>query len=97
MNDAAPAKGRAAIAAVAQGFMTAFPDLRLTMNDLTDDGDRARYYWTLVGTNAAPGGSGRRVRISGLERWQLSPEGLIEESVGQFDAADYQRQLDGRP
>jgi predicted ester cyclase len=96
VNAAAPAQGRDAIAEVAHGFMTAFPDLRVSMDDVTDEGNRAKYYWTLDGTNTGPGGTGRRVRISGHESWQLSPEGLIQESVGQFDAADYQRQLDGR-
>jgi hypothetical protein len=36
------------------------------------------------------------VRISGVERWRLSAEGLIDESLGSFDIADYQRQLEGR-
>ena len=97
VNDAAPATGRDAIAAVAQGFMSAFPDLQVSMDDVADEGSRARYYWTLVGTNTGPGGTGGRVRISGLESWQLSPEGLIQESLGRFDAADYQRQLAGGP
>jgi len=66
------------------------------MDDLTSDGGRTLFHWTLVGTNTGPGGTGRAVRISGVEQWRLSREGLIEESLGHFDAADYQRQLDGR-
>ena len=95
VNDAAPAEGRAAIAVVAQGFMTTFPDLKVSMDDLTSDGGRTLFHWTLVGTNTGPGGTGRAVRISGVEQWRLSRDGLIEESLGHFDAADYQRQLDG--
>lgn len=95
VNDAPPARGREAIAAVAQGFMTAFPDLQVSMDDVTDEGNHAKYYWTLNGTNTGPGGTGRRVCISGIESWQLSPEGLILESLGRFDAANYQRQLGG--
>ena len=95
VNDAPPAMGREAIAAVAQGFMTAFPDLQVSMDDVTDEGNRAKYYWTLNGKNTGPGGTGRHVCISGIESWQLSPEGLILASFGQFDAADYQRQLAG--
>lgn len=95
VNDGSPARGRDAIAAVADGFMSAFPDLQVSMDDLADDGDRARYYWTLTGSNTGPGGTGRRVRVSGSESWLLSPEGLIQESLGTFDAADYQRQLGG--
>jgi len=95
VNGGPPAVGREAIAGVAQGFMTAFPDLRVTMDGVTDLGEQALYRWTLTGTNTGPGGTGRPVRISGHEEWRLSPEGLIAESVGRFDAADYQRQLAG--
>jgi hypothetical protein len=96
VNDAPPAVGRAAIAAVTQGFMTAFPDLRVVMDGLVEEGSYTIYPWTLIGTNTGPGGTGRAVRINGFEKWVLTPEGLIGESVGQYDAADYQRQLDGR-
>jgi SnoaL-like polyketide cyclase len=96
VNDAPPAVGRAAIATVAHGFMTAFPDLRVVMDGLVEEGGYTIYPWTLTGTNTGPGGTGRPVRISGFEKWVFSPEGLIAESVGQFDAADYQRQIDGR-
>lgn len=96
VNDAAPAVGREAIAAVAHGFMTAFPDLQVLMDDVVEEGDRVLYRWTLVGTNTGPGGSGRPVRISGFEEWQFSDEGLIAESLGHFDGEAYQRQLEGR-
>ena len=36
---------------------------------------------------------GKRVRISGYELWQIGGDGLIAESKGHFDAADYERQL----
>ena len=49
----------------------------------------------VVGTNTGPGGTGREVRISGFEEWQIGADGLIAESLGHFDAEDYQRQLDG--
>jgi len=97
VNDAAPAVGRAAITEVAQGFMTAFPDLQVLMDDLVEDGPRLIYRWTLIGTNTGPGGTGQPVQISGYESWRLTDDGLIAESLGQFDAEEYQRQLDGRP
>ena len=96
VNDAPPAMGRPAITAVAQGFMTAFPDLRVVMHDLVEEDSYTIYPWTLTGTNTGPGGTARPVRISGFEKWILSPAGLIAESVGQYDAADYQRQVEGR-
>jgi len=95
VNDAPPAIGRPAITDVAQGFMTAFPDLRVLMHDRVEEGSYTIYPWTLTGTNTGPGGTGRPVRISGFEKWVLSPAGLIADSVGQYDAADYLRQLDG--
>jgi SnoaL-like polyketide cyclase len=73
--------------------MTAFPDLRVLMDDLVPRGGGAVYRWTLLGTNTGPGGSGQRVRISGFEEWTIGGDGLIAESVGSFDEADYQRQL----
>jgi predicted ester cyclase len=94
INDGAAAEGRSAIADAAQGFMTAFPDLRVLMDDVVLRGDGAEYQWTLVGTNTGPGGTGQRVRISGFEVWKIGEDGLIAESEGHFDRADYQRQLE---
>jgi uncharacterized protein (TIGR02246 family) len=95
INGAVPAAGRPAITAAAQEFMTAFPDLRISMDAITVEGQRAVYRWTLAGTNTGPGGSGKAVRISGYEEWILGADGLIAKSLGHFDAADYQRQLSG--
>ena len=94
INDGVPAAGRIAITGVAQEFMIAFPDLQVLMDDVVMRGDNAEYHWTLVGTNTGPGGSGRRVRISGFEEWKIGEDGLIAESLGHFDTVDYQRQLE---
>jgi len=40
------------------------------------------------------GRDGRRVRISGFERWRIGSDGLIASSQGHFDAAEYRRQLE---
>jgi nuclear transport factor 2 (NTF2) superfamily protein len=96
VNDAAPAVGRDAITEVARGFMTAFPDMRVLMDGVSGSGDRAVFRWTLVGTNSGAGGKGHAVRISGFEEWRFDANGLVAESLGYFDAADYQRQIDGR-
>ncbi len=93
INGGTPSVGRAAIATAAQGFMTDFPDLVVTMDEVRGDGGQAIYRWTLTGTNTGPGGSGRAVRISGYEEWTIGEDGLIAESKGHFDGADYQRQL----
>ena len=94
VNDDPPAVGRDAVTQVAQSFMTAFPDLSVVMDDLLLRGDEAEYHWTLTGTNAGPGGTGHKVRISGYEKWRMGRDGLIASSQGHFDAAEYRRQLE---
>ena len=97
INDAAPSVGRTAITAAAQGFMTAFPDMVVTMDGIGVPGDQAVFRWTLTGTNTGPGGTGRAVRISGYEEWTIGPDRLIARSLGHFDEADYKRQLNAGP
>jgi hypothetical protein len=94
VNDSAPALGRSAIKEVARSFMTAFPDMRVIMDDFLVEGDRAEYRWTLIGSNTGPGGTGHRVRISGVEHWRIGADGLIASSQGRFDSAEYRRQLE---
>jgi SnoaL-like polyketide cyclase len=94
INDGAPSVGRKAITAAAQSFMTAFPDMVVAMDSITGDGAGAVYRWTLTGTNTGPGGTGKSVRISGCEEWTFGADGLIAESKGQFDEAEYNRQLE---
>ena len=95
INGGPPSIGRAAIAAAAQSFMLAFPDLRVRMNRLVQAGNRVEYHWTLTGTNTGPGGTGRAVEIDGFESWRMGADGLVEESLGSFDADDYERQISG--
>ena len=94
INGGVPAIGRSAITEAAQGFMTAFPDLKVYMDDLVETQGRVTYKWTLNGTNAGPGGTGKRVRLSGFEIWRIGDDGLVAESLGNYDAADYQRQIE---
>jgi uncharacterized protein (TIGR02246 family) len=95
INDGEPATGREAITAAAQGFMTAFPDMVVSFDSLGTVGDRVAFHWTLVGTNTGPGGSGNPVRVSGHEEWLFDSDGLIADSDGQYDAAEYDRQVRG--
>lgn len=94
INGGSPSEGREAIAAVAAGFMTAFPDMELVMDDVHVQGDRAVYQWTFSGTNTGPGGTGKHVRFSGFEVWQIGSDNLIQRSRGYFDTAVYQHQLE---
>src|SRR6266852_6941386 len=95
VNDGPPAVGRAAIAEIARGFMRTFPDMMVTMDKVSRDSDGTKFHWTLTGTNTGPGGTGKRVRISGYELWQFNSSGFIENSKGHFDSGEYERQLRG--
>ncbi len=75
--------------------MRDFPDMVVAFDKLEPRGDRTAFHWTLTGTNTGPGGTGNRVRISGYELWQFDDERLIAESLGHFDATEYERQLRG--
>ena len=89
VNDGAPAP----IAEVARGFMRDFPDMKVTFDKLETRPERTAFHWTLIGTNTGPGGTGKKVRISGYELWKFDNDGLIAESTGRFDGAEYARQL----
>jgi uncharacterized protein (TIGR02246 family) len=93
INDGAPSVGRAAITEAARSFMVAFPDMQVLMDDLVVHGDNAQYRWTLVATNTGPGGTGRRIKINGFEEWTLGDDGLIDSSLGHYDQAEYDRQV----
>jgi len=93
INNGPPAVGRAAIAKEAQAFMRTFPDMVVTMDKVVHDEEGTKFHCTLTGTNTEPGGTGKRVRISGYELWKIDNDGLVAESKGHFDAAEYEHQL----
>lgn len=93
VNADTPAVGRDAITKVAQGFMTAFPDMIVAMDSLVTKPNGTEFHWTLTGTNSGPGGTGNKVKVSGFELWHFDNDGLIKESIGSFDADEYNRQL----
>jgi uncharacterized protein (TIGR02246 family) len=95
INQGAPAIGRAAITEAAEGFMVAFPDLPVEMDELRIQGATPEYHWTLRGTNTGPGGTGQSVRISGFEEWTIGDDGLIAASLGHYDEAEWDRQVSG--
>ena len=78
---------------IARGFMRDFPDMIVTFDKLEPRGDQTEFHWTLTGTNTGPSGTGNKVRINGYELWKIDKDGLIAESKGHFDAAEYDRQL----
>lgn len=84
------------IAEVARGFFRDFPDTVVTFDKLENTPNGTEFHWTFSGTNTGPGGTGNKVRISGFELWKIDNAGLIAESKGNFDAADYDRQINGK-
>jgi nuclear transport factor 2 (NTF2) superfamily protein len=81
----------AGIAEVAEAFIAAFPDIEVFMDDLIlrEEGV-VEYRWTFTGTSAD---TGKGVRVPGFEEWTIAPDGLIAESRGHYDQAEYDRQL----
>ncbi len=92
INRGANQFGRDAMLAMAGGFMAAFPDLKITRDFIRLAGDHAVYGWTLEGRHSE---TGNLIRASGWEEWDLDEQCRITNSLGWFDAADYNRQVSG--
>jgi hypothetical protein len=98
VNAGAPAVGRDAVRATAAAFMTGFPDMVVRMDSVVPTPNGARFHWLWTGTNTGPGGTGKAVRMTGYEDWTLGADGLIAQSLGHYDEAEYERQLkEGTP
>ena len=95
VNEGTPSIGREAITATAESYMTAFPDMVVRMDTVFQEDGHAIFHWTWSGTNTGPGGTGNAVLLRGYEEWTIGPHGLIQESRGHFDEADYERQVNG--
>ena len=95
VNNGTPAVGRKQLAETANSYMEAFPDMVLTMDSLTIENDSFRYYWTFKGTNTGPNGTGNKVNFSGFEEWTINDQGLVQKSIGTYNAVDYEKQLNG--
>ena len=96
VNKGEPITGSYGITEFVRGFMTAFPDMELTMDSLVKSNDRYSYHWTFKGTNIGPGGTGNKVVFSGFEQWTLGSDGRVKKSIGTFDEADYNLQIQGK-
>lgn len=93
VNAGAPAVGRPAVRGTAEAFMTAFPDMVVRLDSVVNTANGARFHWLWTGTNTGPGGTGKAVRMVGYEDWTFASDGLIAQSLGHYDGAEYQRQL----
>jgi steroid delta-isomerase-like uncharacterized protein len=93
INDGEPSIGRDAIAETARSFMASFPDMVVRLVEIRETNDHVEFHWHWTGTNTGPGGTGNAVDLRGYEQWTLDKDGLILESRGNMDDAEYQRQL----
>lgn len=93
INDGEPSIGREAIAETAGSFMAAFPDMLIRVVEVRQTDKYVEFHWHWTGTNTGPGGTGNAVDLKGFEQWTLDQDGLILESRGNMDDAEYQRQL----
>lgn len=93
INDGEPSVGRDAITDTARSFMTSFPDMVVRLVEVRRTDDHVEFHWHWTGTNTGPGGTGNAVDLRGYEQWTLGEDGLILESRGNMDDAEYQRQL----
>lgn len=85
-------KGRSAVAEMAAGFYSEFPDLNVHMDEVRISGTHAIFVWTLEGNHSE---TGNYVKVGGWEEWELDEEGKVKASLGWFDAEDYDRQVAG--
>ncbi len=90
INNGEPIVGRAAIADMATGFYSEFPDLVVHLDEIRTAGHNAIFLWTLEGTHSE---TGNYVKVGGWEEWVLSDDVLVRESLGRFDAVEYDRQI----
>jgi steroid delta-isomerase-like uncharacterized protein len=97
INDGEPSVGREAIAATAGSFMAAFPDMLIRVVEVRETDEHVEFHWHWTGTNSGPGGTGNAVDLTGYEQWTLGADGLILETRGYMDDAEYQRQLYADP
>lgn len=93
INNGESSVGRDAITQTAQSFMSAFPDMVVKLVELRRFGDQVQFNWHWTGTNTGPGGNGNSVDLQGYEQWTLDDDGLILQSLGNFDEDEYQRQM----
>jgi uncharacterized protein (TIGR02246 family) len=82
-------EGRAGVAAMAAGFFADVPDLALECDGVKLAGSHMLYLWTFTGTHS---GTGRALRITGWEEWELGADRLVTASRGWFDPEEWARQ-----
>jgi steroid delta-isomerase-like uncharacterized protein len=96
----APVAGPDGVAGAARGYRDAFPDLKLTVNQLIADGDHVATRWTAKGTHKgdlfgiAPTGKEATVTGITIDRWA---DGKVAESWTNWDTLGLLQQLGAVP
>jgi steroid delta-isomerase-like uncharacterized protein len=92
--------GPVAFARTLVELRTAFPDIRYTVEDLIEEGDRVAIRWTWTGTHQGPfrglAASGKRVSNSGFAIFQLR-DGRIARSWLETDRLGFLQQIGALP
>jgi len=83
---------RKTIANLVRESYASFPDLEVRCDMMRWAGTHAIFVWTREGHHAE---TGNHVVTRGWEEWELTPDYLVQSSLGWFDADDHQRQIDG--
>ena len=90
MNGGEPMTKHAEIAEMAAGFMADFPDLVLHCDTVLVADHHMVYAWTFEGHHS---GTGKFIRFSGWEEWDLDDDLKVTKSLGWYDAEDFNRQV----
>jgi len=80
------------IAEMASGFMADFPDLVLTCDTVLVADHHMVYAWIFEGHHAE---TGKKIRFSGWEEWDLDDDLRVTKSLGWYDVEDYNQQVAG--
>ncbi|MEO8241702.1 MAG: nuclear transport factor 2 family protein [bacterium] len=92
INRGEPWSGRSRVADMVAGFHADVPDLTLTCDEIRLAGSHAVYVWTFTGRHAR---TGNPLSIKGWEEWEFDDALKVKSSLGWFDGADYDRQVEG--
>jgi steroid delta-isomerase-like uncharacterized protein len=92
--------GRAGFLALSQQFLTAFPDVQTTVEDVVAEGDKVVVRWTAQGTHQGAffgvPGSGLRVTAQAIEIWRVA-DGQLAELWTQVDLLGMLQQVGAIP
>ncbi len=95
-----PVPGREAFKQLTSLFLTAFPDIRITIDDQIAEGDKVVTRWTMRGTHQGQfmgiTPTGKPVTITGLILSRISG-GKLMEAWDRFDTLHFMQQLGAIP